>query len=91
MSSSTAAMDNQHTLPFATVEEVRQEVMDNLRILGAGGDISSAPRHNTPRPGVFDTDPCPAYTPERIMVTDLERCRDGRVGRQDVSLIRNHS
>ena len=30
-------VDNQQTLPFGTIEEVRQEVIDNLRILGAGG------------------------------------------------------
>lgn len=39
-------MDNQHTLPFGTVEEVRQEVRDNLRILGAGGGYILAPCHN---------------------------------------------
>ena len=30
------AMDNQYTLPFGTVDEVRQEVRDNIRILGKG-------------------------------------------------------
>lgn len=40
------AMDNQHTLPFATVEEVRQEVRDNLRILGEGGGFILTPCHN---------------------------------------------
>ena len=40
------AMDNQYTLPFGTVEEVRQEVQDNLRILGAGGGYILAPCHN---------------------------------------------
>jgi uroporphyrinogen decarboxylase len=40
------AMDNQHTLPFGTVAEVRQEVQDNLRILGAGGGYILAPCHN---------------------------------------------
>lgn len=40
------AMDNQHTLPFGTVEEVRQEVLDNIRILGAGGGYILAPCHN---------------------------------------------
>jgi uroporphyrinogen decarboxylase len=40
------AMDNQYTLPFGTVEEVRQEVRDNLRILGAGGGYILAPCHN---------------------------------------------
>jgi uroporphyrinogen decarboxylase len=40
------AVDNQHTLPFGTVEEVRQEVRDNLRILGEGGGYILAPCHN---------------------------------------------
>ncbi len=39
-------VDNQHTLPFGTAAEVRQEVMDNLRILGAGGGYIIAPCHN---------------------------------------------
>ena len=40
------AMDNQETLPFGTVEDVRQEVLDNLRILGEGGGYILAPCHN---------------------------------------------
>lgn len=40
------AMDNQYTLPFGTVEEVRQEVRDNLRILGEGGGYILTPCHN---------------------------------------------
>jgi uroporphyrinogen decarboxylase len=40
------AVDNQYTLPFGTVAEVRQEVQDNLRILGAGGGYILAPCHN---------------------------------------------
>jgi uroporphyrinogen decarboxylase len=40
------AVDNQYTLPFGTVEEVRQEVIDNYRILGAGGGYILAPCHN---------------------------------------------
>lgn len=40
------AMDNQYTIPFGTVEEVRQEVQDNYRILGAGGGYILAPCHN---------------------------------------------
>lgn len=39
-------MDNQHTLAFGTAEEVRQEVLDNLRILGRGGGYILAPCHN---------------------------------------------
>lgn len=40
------AMDNQQTLAFGSVEDVRQEVMDNLRILGEGGGYILAPCHN---------------------------------------------
>jgi uroporphyrinogen decarboxylase len=39
-------MDNQHTLARGTLEEVRQEVIDNLRILGSGGGYILAPCHN---------------------------------------------
>jgi uroporphyrinogen decarboxylase len=39
-------MDNQYTLAFGTVEEVRQEVIDNIHILGAGGGYILAPCHN---------------------------------------------
>ncbi len=39
-------VDNQYTLAFGNVEEVRQEVIDNLRILGAGGGYILAPCHN---------------------------------------------
>jgi uroporphyrinogen decarboxylase len=41
------AMDNQHTLPFGTVEEVVQEVKDNIRILGHDGGLVLGPCHNT--------------------------------------------
>jgi len=40
------AMDNQQTLPFGTVEDVRQEVRDNFRILGEGGGYILGPCHN---------------------------------------------
>lgn len=40
------AVDNQYTLPFGSVDEVRQEVEDNLRILGEGGGYILAPCHN---------------------------------------------
>jgi uroporphyrinogen decarboxylase len=40
------AVDNQQTLPFGTVEDVRAEVRDNLRILGEGGGYILAPCHN---------------------------------------------
>ena len=39
-------VDNQHTLAFGSVEDVRQEVIDNIRILGAGGGYFLAPCHN---------------------------------------------
>ncbi len=39
-------MDNQQTLPFGSQEDVRQEVIDNIRILGAGGGYILAPCHN---------------------------------------------
>jgi uroporphyrinogen decarboxylase len=40
------AMDNQQTLPFGTVRDVRLEVRENIRILGAGGGYILAPCHN---------------------------------------------
>lgn len=39
-------VDNQYTLAFGTVQEVRQEVIDDLEILGAGGGYIIAPCHN---------------------------------------------
>jgi uroporphyrinogen decarboxylase len=39
-------VDNQQTLPFGTADDVRHEVADNLRILGAGGGYILAPCHN---------------------------------------------
>jgi len=39
-------VDNQQTLPFGTEVDVRREVLDNLRILGAGGGYILAPCHN---------------------------------------------
>lgn len=40
------AMDNQQTLPFGSVEDVRQEVLDNLRMLNSDGGYILAPCHN---------------------------------------------
>jgi uroporphyrinogen decarboxylase len=40
------AVDNQYTLAFGSVDEVRQEVADNIRILGEGGGYILAPCHN---------------------------------------------
>ena len=37
---------NQQTLPFGTPDDVRREVADNIRILGAGGGYILAPCHN---------------------------------------------
>jgi len=39
-------VDNQYTLAFGSVEEVRQEVEDDLRILGEEGGYILAPCHN---------------------------------------------
>jgi uroporphyrinogen decarboxylase len=39
-------MDNQYTLPFGSIEQVRQEVHDNIHILGEGGGYILAPCHN---------------------------------------------
>jgi uroporphyrinogen decarboxylase len=39
-------MDNQYTLAFGSVEEVRNEVEENLRVLGRGGGYILAPCHN---------------------------------------------
>ena len=39
-------MDNQQTLPFGTVADVRQEVIENIDILGKGGGYILAPCHN---------------------------------------------
>jgi uroporphyrinogen decarboxylase len=39
-------VDNQRTLPFGTVEDVRKEVAEDLGILGKGGGYILAPCHN---------------------------------------------
>ncbi len=39
-------VDNQQTLPFGTPGDVRDEVIENLRTLGAGGGYILAPCHN---------------------------------------------
>lgn len=39
-------VDNQYTLAFGSVDEVRQEVMENIQTLGAGGGYILAPCHN---------------------------------------------
>jgi uroporphyrinogen decarboxylase len=40
------AVDNQYTLPFGTVDEVRREVVENLSIFGGGAGYILAPCHN---------------------------------------------
>jgi uroporphyrinogen decarboxylase len=40
------AVDNQYTLAFGSVDEVRQEVLDNLRLLDGDGGYILAPCHN---------------------------------------------
>ncbi len=40
------AMDNQVTLAFGSVDDVKKEVLDNLRILGEGGGYILSPCHN---------------------------------------------
>lgn len=40
------AMDNQYTLPFGTVEEVKEEVIYNINVLGKNGGYILAPCHN---------------------------------------------
>jgi len=39
-------VDNQQTIPFGSTDDVRQEVVDNYRILGDGGGYILAPCHN---------------------------------------------
>jgi uroporphyrinogen decarboxylase len=39
-------MDNQYTLAFGSVDEVRRETIDNINILGAGGGYILGPCHN---------------------------------------------
>jgi uroporphyrinogen decarboxylase len=39
-------VDNQQTLPFGTVDDVRREVIENIEILGANGGYILAPCHN---------------------------------------------
>ena len=39
-------VDNQYTLAFGSVDEVRQEVLDDIRILGQDGGYILAPCHN---------------------------------------------
>jgi len=39
-------VDNQQTLAFGSKQDVRQEVLDNIRVLGEGGGYILAPCHN---------------------------------------------
>jgi len=56
-------MDNQQTLPFGSVEDVRREVLDNLEILGRDGGYILAPCHNVQ-----------ALTPPENIVAMYETC-----------------
>ncbi len=40
------AVDNQHTMAFGSQQDVRQEVLDNIQLLGEGGGYILAPCHN---------------------------------------------
>ncbi|NOY07271.1 MAG: uroporphyrinogen-III decarboxylase-like protein, partial [Spirochaetes bacterium] len=40
------AVENQKIIPFGSPEEVKEEVRDNLKILGSGGGYICAPCHN---------------------------------------------
>ena len=39
-------MDEQYTLPFGSPGEVREEVLDRIATLGAGGGLILAPTHH---------------------------------------------
>jgi len=39
-------VDNQHTMPFGSADDVRKEVIDNIKILGEDGGYIIAPCHN---------------------------------------------
>jgi len=41
-------MDLQHTLPFGTAEDVKNEVSERMRTVGAGGGLILAPAHTVP-------------------------------------------
>jgi len=56
-------MDNQQTLPFGSVDDVRREVLDNLEILGRDGGYILAPCHNVQ-----------ALTPPENIVAMYETC-----------------
>jgi uroporphyrinogen-III decarboxylase len=40
------SIDEQHTLPFGTPDEVRQEVLDRVTTLGSSGGLILAPTHH---------------------------------------------
>ena len=40
------SMDEQHTLPFGTPDDVRAEVRDRVSVLGAGGGLILGPTHH---------------------------------------------
>jgi uroporphyrinogen decarboxylase len=61
-------VDNQHTLAFGSVEDVRAEVLYNLDILGKGGGYILAPCHNIQA----------VSPPENIVAMYEAACRYGR-------------
>ncbi len=63
------AMDNQYTLAFGNEEEIRQEVRDNIRILGAGGGFILGPCHNIQ----------PVTAPELVVAMYDEAYSSGRM------------
>jgi uroporphyrinogen decarboxylase len=56
-------MDNQVTLPFGSLADIRSEVLDNLRLLGGGRGYILAPCHNVQ-----------ALTPPENIVAMYETC-----------------
>jgi uroporphyrinogen-III decarboxylase len=40
------SIDEQHTLPFGTADEVRQQVRERLRTIGKGGGLIIGPTHH---------------------------------------------
>jgi uroporphyrinogen decarboxylase len=60
-------MDNQQTLPFGSVEDVRREVLENIAVLGRGGGYILAPCHNIQ----------PVTPPENVMAMYETACEYG--------------
>ena len=60
-------VDNQQTLPFGTVEDVRREVLENIAVLGRGGGYILAPCHNIQ----------PVTPPENVIAMYETACENG--------------